>query len=148
MIQEWERHWFSEEGFAFGARDAASGRMQELQTVSTLPVGFKGNSTTAEIAVHSSGKFLYGSNRGDESVALFAIDPAKGTLSYVAHQSSGGKTPRNFGIDPTGKFMAIANQDTDNILLCRIDATTGRLQPAATTIETPMPVCVVFLAPQ
>ena len=130
------------------AYDAASGRLTEQQTVSTLPAGFEGKSSTAEIAMHASGKFLYGSNRGHESVALFAVDPAKGTLSYVAHQNSGGKTPRNFSLDPTGKFMAIANQDTDNILICGIDAATGRLQPAAATIEAPMPVCVVFLTPQ
>ncbi|MSU65659.1 MAG: lactonase family protein [Opitutus sp.] len=130
------------------AYDATAGRLTEVQTVSTLPAGFDGKSSTAEIAVHASGKFLYGSNRGHDSLAKFAIDPAKGTLSYVAHQSSGGKTPRNFGLDPTGKFLAIANQDTGNILICGIDAATGRLQPAAATIEAPMPVCVVFLSPQ
>ncbi|MFN3421646.1 MAG: lactonase family protein, partial [Armatimonadota bacterium] len=111
----------------------------------TLPEGFAGNNTTAEVQVHPSGKFLYGSNRGHDSIAIFAIDEATGKLTSVGHQSTQGKTPRNFGIDPTGTYLFAANQDSDNIVVFRIDAQTGKLEPTGHIIEVPTPVCVKFL---
>ncbi|MFN4179154.1 MAG: lactonase family protein [Armatimonadota bacterium] len=125
--------------------DDAKGILTELQTVSTLPEGFAGNNTTAEVQVHPTGKFLYGSNRGHDSIAIFAIDEATGKLTSVGHQSTQGKTPRNFGIDPTGTYLFAANQDSDNIVVFRIDPQTGRLEPSGRIIEVPTPVCVKFL---
>jgi 6-phosphogluconolactonase len=126
--------------------DAKGGKLKELQAVPTLPKDFSGENTTAEIVVHPSGKFLYGSNRGHDSLAVFAIDPTKGTLIFVEHVSVKGKTPRNFEIDPSGKRLLVANQDTDNIVEFAIDSTTGKLTPTGTELKVPMPVCIKFLA--
>jgi 6-phosphogluconolactonase len=122
--------------------DPHSGRLQAIQTVSTLPRDFTGSSTTAEVQVHPSGRFLYGSNRGHDSIAIFAIDSATGRLTPVGHQSTQGKTPRNFGIDPTGRFLLAANQDSDSLVVFRIDQETGRLTPTGQVVPVPMPVCV------
>jgi 6-phosphogluconolactonase len=130
------------------AYDAKRGALNEVQTISTLPDGFKGGNYPAEIAVHPSGKFLYGSNRGHDSIAVFAIDPKKGTLTVVQHQSTLGKIPRNFAIDPTGKFLLAANQNSDNIVVFRIDASTGRLTPTGQELAVPSPVCIVFTPAQ
>ncbi len=127
------------------AYDAKRGALHELQTISTLPADFKGQNTDAEIALHPSGKFLYGSNRGDNSIAVFAVDPAEGTLTFVQRQSVLGKTPRNFGIDPTGKFLLDANQDSHNLVLFSINPQTGELTPTGKTWELAAPVCVRFL---
>jgi 6-phosphogluconolactonase len=124
--------------------DAARGRLSELQTVSTLPVDFKGESTTAEIAVHPGGRFLYGSNRGHDSLAVFAIDAATGKLSFVEHQPTLGKTPRSFAIDPGGAFLLAANQDSDDVVVFRLDAGNGKLSPAGRSIQVGTPVCVLF----
>jgi 6-phosphogluconolactonase len=129
------------------AYDAASGTLRELQTVSTLPPGFDGSNSTAEIAVHPSGKFVYGSNRGHDSVAVFAIDQAAGTLTYVDARSTGGKTPRNFEIGPAGEQLIAANQNSDTLLVCRIDSSKGRLEPQSELVDAPSPVCVKFLPP-
>jgi 6-phosphogluconolactonase len=129
------------------AYDAGSGRLTDLGSVSTLPAGFDGRSSCAEIAVTPTGKFLYASNRGHNSLAVYAIDGAKGTLTLVEHLNTGGRTPRHFGLLPSGRELAIANQDTDNVLLCRIDPATGKLTPAGTMTAVPSPVCVVFLPP-
>jgi 6-phosphogluconolactonase len=126
--------------------DRALGTLQELQTVSSLPKEFSGNNSTAEIAVDRQGKFLYGSNRGNNSIAVFAIDPHKGTLTLVEHTSTQGKTPRNFAIDPTGSYLFAANQGSGNIVLFHIDRNTGRLTPAGQTVEVGSPVCVTFVA--
>ena len=126
--------------------DRARGTLQELQTVSSLPKDFSGNNSTAEIAVDRQGKFLYGSNRGNNSIAVFAIDPHKGTLTLVEHTSTQGKTPRNFAIDPTGSYLFAANQGSGNIVLFHIDHKTGRLTPAGQTVEVGSPVCVTFVA--
>lgn len=128
------------------AYDAAAGALKELQTVSTLPKDYSGSNDDADIHVHPSGKFLYGSNRGHDSIAVFTIDPDKGTLALVEHASTQGKTPRNFGIDPSGTYLFAANQDSDNIVVFRIDSKTGRLTPTGQTIEVPSPVCVKFVA--
>lgn len=130
--------------------DSKTGALTEIQTLSTLPPGTsieQTNSSTAEVQVHPSGKFLYGSNRGHNTIAAFTIDQATGKLTPAGHTSTQGKTPRNFGIDPTGTFLLAANQDTDNVVVYRINAETGALTPTGTTISVPMPVCVKFLAP-
>jgi 6-phosphogluconolactonase len=129
------------------AYDADRGTLQTFQTVSTLPEDSDGRSSTAEVQVHPSGKFLYGSNRGHDSIAAFAIDAATGRLTPIGHESTQGKNPRNFGIDPTGAYLLAANQDNDNIVAFRIDAATGKLRPAGQSIHVPMPVCVKFMLP-
>jgi 6-phosphogluconolactonase len=122
------------------------GALEELQTISTLPKDFSGENTTAEVQVHPAGKFLYGSNRGHDSIVVFAIDSGKGTLTPVEHVPTQGKTPRNFGIDPTGLYLFAANQNSGNIVVFRIDAKTGRLTPTGQVLEVPIPVCVGFVA--
>lgn len=130
------------------AYDADRGVLRELQTVSTLPADFDGENTTAEIVVHPSGKFVYGSNRGHDSIVTFAVDYERGTLSHVAHQSTLGKTPRNFEVEPAGKYLIIANQDTNTLVVCQNDQGTGQLQPSGAPIESPRPVCIKFLRPK
>jgi 6-phosphogluconolactonase len=129
------------------AYDGKTGALAELQTISSLPEYYDGPNSAAEIAVHPSGKFLYGSNRGHNSVVLFAIDADKGTLSYVEEQGTGGSKPRHFGIEPGAKHLAIANQESDTVLACRIDAGNGRLKPSGLFASVPAPVCVKFLVP-
>lgn len=125
--------------------DGAKGAFNELQTVSTLPKDFTGENTTAEIAVHPSGRFLYGSNRGHESIAVFAIDPAKGTLTFVEDVSTLGKEPRNFALDPTGAFVFAANQNSNTVVVFRVNQKTGRLTPTGQKFDVPSPVCVTFV---
>jgi 6-phosphogluconolactonase len=126
--------------------DPARGVLTELQTISTVPEGVQGReNSTAEVQVHPSGKFLYGSNRGHDSIAAFAIDATSGRLTPIGHQSSGGKTPRNFGIDPSGRYLLAANQDSDNIVVYKIDGETGKLTPTGNEIKVAKPVCVKFL---
>lgn len=127
------------------AYDRQRGTLQELQSVSTLPDGFAGKSTTAEIEVHPNGRFLYGSNRGFDTIAGFAIERASGKLRPVAQVSTEGKTPRNFAIDPTGEWLWAANQDSDSLALFRIDPKRGLLLPAGKSFELGAPVCVKFL---
>jgi 6-phosphogluconolactonase len=127
------------------AYDAARGTLSELQTLSTLPDNFAGTNSTAEVQVHPSGKFLYGSNRGHDSIAVYAINFETGRLSFVEHQSTQGKVPRNFGIDPTGNYLLAANQESDNIAVFRIDPKSGKLTPTGQVVEAPKPVCVKFL---
>lgn len=129
------------------AYDPQRGVLTEVQTVSSLPENFEGANTCAEIDVHPSGKYLYASNRGHDSVALFAIDPSDGKLTFVTAQPTGGKTPRHFGIDPSGEHLAIANQNSDSLLLCRVESGDGRLQPSGALAEAPSPSCIVFLPP-
>ena len=129
------------------AYDASSGGLREVQTTSSLPESFEGASSAAEIAVHPSGKYLYVSNRGHNSVVLMAIDAAKGTLSFVEEQGTGGKTPRHFGLQPSAKHLAIANQDSNSVLVCRVDAGNGRLKPSGVFATVPSPACVKFLPP-
>ena len=125
--------------------DAGDGVLKAVQTLSTLPGGeVKEGYSTAEVQVHPSGKFLYGSNRGHHSIAIFAIDDA-GRLTAAGHQPTGGKTPRNFAIDPTGAYLLAANQDSDTIVLFRIDLESGALKPTGEVVQVPMPVCVRFV---
>jgi len=125
--------------------DAEHGTLKEIQTIPTLPADFKGNNTTAEIFVHPNGKFLYGSNRGHNSIVVYAIDEATGKLTLVEDVSTEGKNPRNFGIDPSGKFLLAANQDTDNVVIFQIDPNTGKLTPTGHSFKCGAPVCVTFL---
>jgi 6-phosphogluconolactonase len=126
--------------------DPARGALQPLQTVSTLPKDFEGRNDDAEIRVHPSGKFLYASNRGDDSIAIYAIDKSKGTLTQVGVVHTQGKEPRSFEIDPTGMLLFAANQKSDNIVVFRIDAKTGHLTPTGQVLEVASPVCVKFVA--
>ncbi len=126
--------------------DAEHGRLTPLQTISTLPEGFEGSNSTAEVQVHPSGRFVYGSNRGHHSLAIFAVDPDTGRLTVVGHQSTGGETPRNFGVDPTGEFVLAANQQTNNVVVLRVDPKSGKLTPTGHEIQVTKPVCVKFLA--
>lgn len=123
----------------------ANGVLKELQTISTLASEFHGENTTAEIVVHPDGEFVYGSNRGEDSIAVFKVDPSNGTLSFLQRVSTGGKTPRNFAIDPNGSYLFAANQNSDTIVLFNIDRHTGRLTPANQTLEAPSPVCLTFV---
>ena len=127
------------------SNDAAGGKLQSIQTITTLPKDFKGRNDDAEIQVHPSGKFLYASNRGDDSIAIYAIDASKGTLTQVAIVPTGGKEPRSFEIDPTGKLLFAANQKSDNIVVFSIDQTTGNLTPTGKVLEVGSPVCVKFM---
>jgi 6-phosphogluconolactonase len=117
----------------------------QVQEISALPQGFKGRNDAAEIAILPNGKFLYTSNRGHDSIAVFAIDPQKGTLTQIADVPTGGKEPRHFAIDPTGQFLLAENQNSDLIVEFRIDPKTGKLTPASETIPVPSPICIAFL---
>ncbi len=127
--------------------DPERGELKELQNLSTLPEGeaVKPNYSTAEVEAHPSGRFLYGSNRGHDSIVVFATDPATGKLTYVENVSTQGKTPRSFGIDPTGSYLLAANQDSDDVVVFRIDQNTGRLTATGTRVEVGKPVCVKFV---
>ncbi|MEO7412207.1 MAG: lactonase family protein [Opitutaceae bacterium] len=128
--------------------DGDRGTLAEFQTVSTLPAGFTGTSTCAEVEVHPNGKFLYGTNRGHDSLAAFAIDPANGRLTAIQHVPSGGKTPRNFAFDPTAKWIVCTNHNSDNAVVFRVDAETGKLTQHGEPVSVPAPFCERFLAVQ
>jgi 6-phosphogluconolactonase len=128
--------------------DGDKGTFHELQTVSTLPKDFKGENTTAEIAIDPSGRFLYGSNRGHDSIAVYAIDRANGTLTFVEDDSTLGKEPRNFALDPSGRYLFAANQNSNTVVLFRVNPKNGRLTPAGQQIAVVSPVCVTFVAAQ
>ena len=125
--------------------DPSSGRLSELQTISTLPADFKGESTTAEIATDAAGKFLYASNRGDDSIAIFAINAKSGELSLVDRVKTGGREPRHFTLDPSGNWLFAENQNSNDIRVFRVDAKSGRLTPTANTLQVNSPVCIVFV---
>jgi len=127
--------------------EADRGTLVPLQTVSTLPDDFEGESYTSEIAVHPSGRFLYGSNRGHNSIAVFRVDPDTGTLTSLGCEPSQGEWPRNFVIDPTGRFLVAGNRVSGNVVVFRIDGETGRLQPTGHSITAGAPACV-RVAPQ
>jgi 6-phosphogluconolactonase len=125
--------------------DAKKGSLKEIGTASTLPPGFSGRNDVAEIAVHRNGKFLYVSNRGNESIAIFLINPGKGTLTPVGGVPTGGKEPRHFAIDPSGNFLLAENQLSDTVVTFRIDPVTGQLTPTGDRAAVPSPVDLVFL---
>ena len=129
--------------------DAARGTLAEVQTASTLPAGVDvtPKMSGAEVRVHPSGRFVYASNRGPDSVAVFSVDPDKGTFRLVEVVPTGGKTPRNFTIDPTGAFLLAANQDSDSVVVFKIDPASGRLARTGTSVTVGTPVCVTFAPP-
>jgi 6-phosphogluconolactonase len=122
--------------------DAERGQLAELQALSTLPPGYSGVTWTAEVCVSPDGAFVYGSNRGHDSIAIFAVDAATGLLTYAGCEPSGGKIPRNFTLSADGKLMLVANQDSDNIVAFAVDKATGLLTPTGAVTSSPSPVCV------
>lgn len=120
------------------------GKFKVLGTVPTLPSDFEGGSTTSEIEVHPSGKFVYGSNRGHDSIAVYRRDEKTGALTFLQHAPCGGKTPRHFKIDPSGKWLLCAHQDSNTISMLAIDPEKGTLGEPSNTVATPSPICVVF----
>lgn len=125
------------------AYDAEKGALAPLQTVTTLPAGFSGTSWTAEVEVSRDGRFVYGSNRGDDSLAVFRVDPATGRLTAAGHAPVGGKYPRHFTIDPTGRFVLAAHQNSGTISVLRIDPGTGMPALTGATVKVDKPVCVL-----
>tara|TARA_B100000700_G_scaffold5613_2_gene6137 strand:+ start:3530 stop:4711 length:1182 start_codon:yes stop_codon:yes gene_type:complete len=128
--------------------DARAGRLELLQTVSTLPPGEKQQEgqSTAEMYVHPNGKFLYGSNRGHNTIVVYGIDQKTGKLSYVENESTGGSTPRSFGVVPTGDYLLALNQASNTIVVFKIDPGTGALEPTGEEVPCPTPVAAAFLA--
>ena len=125
--------------------DGENGALTERQTVPTLPPGFEGSNTCADIHVHPSGRFVYGSNRGHDSIVIYSIASESGELSYVGHESTQGKKPRNFALDPEGRFLLAANMESDSIVVFRIDRETGRLSTAGCRVDVPAPVCLKLM---
>ena len=128
-------------------RDAANGALTSFQTVSTLPEGFSGSSSTAEVVMHPSGRFLYGSNRGHDSIAIFAVDAPTGRLIPVGHEPARGRWPWHFAIDPTAAFLLAANQRSDGVVTFRLDQERGTLQATEHLLHVPCPTCIVFGRP-
>ena len=122
--------------------DAAQGTLQETETVSTLPAGYTGESYCADVHVAPDGRFVYGSNRGHNSIVVFAVDAQTGRLTLVQHEPVQGNWPRNFTLDPTGRLLLVANQRSNNIVAFRVDPQTGRLTPTGQTARLPAPVCL------
>lgn len=127
------------------AWDARQGEFREIQTVPTLPESFKGTNYCADVHFHPNGRFVYGSNRGHDSLAIWRIDPQSGRLELVGHESTGGRNPRNFVIDPTGRWLLVANQASDSVIVFRIDPVTGRLTRKGEPLQLSLPVCLKFL---
>jgi 6-phosphogluconolactonase len=121
------------------------GGLKEIQTISTLPPDFKGRNSTAEIQVGRTGEFLYVSNRGHDSIAVFAVESSGGRIMPVEYVSTQGKTPRNFSLDPTGDYLFAANENSSTVVLFRVDRGSGRLTPSGTVLDVPSPSCVIFL---
>ena len=126
--------------------DAKQGTFTGLQDLSLLPADFSGQSTAADIHLAPSGKFLYASNRGHDSLASFSVDPASGKLTPTGQTPTQGKTPRNFAIDPSGTFLLVANQDSHTIVTFRIDTASGKLTPTGAVTQVASPVCIKFFA--
>jgi 6-phosphogluconolactonase len=128
--------------FRYEAKTAA---LTELQTISTLPKDSAATSSCAEISMHPTGKFLYGSNRGHDSIAVFAVDQRSGKLTSLEYASTQGRTPRHIAIDPTGRWLFAENQGSDTVVVFSIDAITGQLKPTDQTVAVGSPVCAVFV---
>ena len=124
------------------AYDAAAGRFRELQTVSALPAGYSGPNSCADIHVSPNGRFLYASNRGHNSIAVFAIEAAAGTLTPVQDVDTQGQTPRNFTLTPSGRLLLVANQNSGSLVSFFIEPTTGRLTSTGQTATVPSPMVV------
>jgi 6-phosphogluconolactonase len=127
------------------AYDVKKGTLKETGTASTLPPGFSGRNDVAETAVHPNGKFLYVSNRGNDSIAILSIHPGNRTLAPAGGIPTGGKEPRHFAIDPSGKYLLAENQFSNNIVVFKIDPATGGLTPTGQVVEVPSPVDIAFL---
>jgi 6-phosphogluconolactonase len=127
--------------------DAKAGNLNEIQTISTLPSDYSGENTCADLHISHSGRHVYASNRGHDSIAVFSVDKSNGELSLIQHQSSLGKTPRNFAIDPDGRFLVVANQNSDSIVVFRIDSRSGKLSPTGHELKIPSPACLKFKSP-
>ncbi|MDA1297841.1 MAG: lactonase family protein [Chloroflexi bacterium] len=125
--------------------NAATAAMTMTNALSTLPKGYKGENTTADIHVSPNGRFVYGSNRGHNTLAIFRINQSDGSIEFVGDQSTGGKTPRNFAIHPDGKYLYAANQDSDSIIQFEVNQSTGELMPVGREIRCPMPVCLKLM---
>ncbi|OCT15622.1 3-carboxymuconate cyclase [Paenibacillus pectinilyticus] len=125
--------------------DEEQGQLTEIQTIPTLPASYDGENGCADIHVSPDGRFLYGSNRGHDSIVVYAIDVQTGRLTVVEHASTLGKHPRNFGLSPDGKFILVANKDSDNIVSFARDEATGKLIPTGSILEMSQPVCIKFL---
>lgn len=130
------------------AYDSATAQLHARQTISTLPIEYrdKEKNTSADIHLSPDGRFLYGSNRGHDSIAVYRIEQETGTLTLVQHVSTAGKTPRNFAITPGGRLMLVANQDTDSVVVFKRDADNGTLEPTGDRLEMPKPVCIKICA--
>ena len=122
--------------------DSSGGVLTEIESLSTLPDDFDGTNHCADVHVSPSGRFVYGSNRGHDSIVIFVIDEHTGQLSLVGHESTQGEIPRNFAIDPTGMLLLAANQESDSVVTFWIDAETGELNPTGQIAEVPTPVCL------
>ncbi|MCX7826319.1 MAG: lactonase family protein, partial [Verrucomicrobiae bacterium] len=127
--------------------DADRGALKAIETVSTLPKGesVQPGFSTAEVQAHRSGRFLYGSNRGHDTIAVFRIDPRSGRLKLIQNEPTQGRIPRNFGIDPTGRWLLAAHQDSGNVVAFSIDQQTGKLKPTGQSIPVAASVCVKFM---
>jgi 6-phosphogluconolactonase len=126
---------------------AGNGALVYLQRVSSLPAEWSGTSYCADIHVSPDGRFVYGSNRGHHSIAIYAVDPTRGTLTPVGHESTLGEWPRSFAVDPAGRFLLVANEHSDRIVCFAIDPRKGTLTATGHAVEVPAPVCVKVLSP-
>ena len=124
--------------------DPEAGVLEVVQTITTLPNGFSGSNTTAEIYVHPSGQFVYASNRGHDSIAIFSIETKSGHLESLGHVSTGGNNPRHFAFDRTGRFLMAANQSSDNVVVFSLDPDSGALTPTGSEFAVDAPVCLLF----
>ena len=122
--------------------DPENGVLEPIQTLSTIPGDVEEGFSTAEIVAHPSGKFVYGSNRGHDTIAVFRVDQETGILDRVENESTQGKTPRNFALDPTGQFLFAENQASDTVVIFKIDQETGELDATGDVIDVPSPVCI------
>jgi 6-phosphogluconolactonase len=127
------------------AHDSATGNLTFVQAVATIPPDFSKENSGAEIRIHPSGKFVYTSNRGHDSIQVFAIDSSKGTLSKIQDVSTEGEVPRGFNLDPAGRFLLVGNQETNNLVVFKVDPQTGKLTPTGQKFEVPSPVDVLFV---
>jgi 6-phosphogluconolactonase len=128
--------------------EVSNGHLKEIQSLSTLPADYKGNNTTAEIQIDREGAFLYVSNRGHDSITVYAVDPSKGTLTMVENVPSLGRTPRNLTIDPTNNYLFTANQGGDNVVVFKIDHKSGHLTPTGTQVQISQPGGMAFVKAQ
>jgi 6-phosphogluconolactonase len=127
------------------AYDPGKGSLTPVQTISTLPADFKGIDSSAEVDISPSGRFLYASNRGNDSITVFAVDPNGGTLTKLSVVPTQGKVPRNFALDPTGKYLLAANQKSNTLVAFAVDQTTGLPRPTGQVLDVEEPLCVLFV---